>query len=98
MADLNRLTFNLYLSLIYIYLNTSVSLFLSACFVLKASVEIDRKILADIAVHDKAAFTALVDTAKETAKRREARDERPICRRARSDRGARSTRTGDRVL
>lgn len=30
----------------------------------KASVEIDRKILADIAVHDKAAFTALVDTAK----------------------------------
>jgi len=30
----------------------------------KASVEIDRKILADIAVHDKAAFTSLVDTAK----------------------------------
>ncbi|WP_088328425.1 50S ribosomal protein L20 [Lacimicrobium sp. SS2-24] len=30
----------------------------------KASVEIDRKILADIAVHDKAAFSALVDTAK----------------------------------
>ena len=30
----------------------------------KASVEIDRKILADFAVHDKAAFTALVDAAK----------------------------------
>lgn len=30
----------------------------------KASVEIDRKILADIAVHDKAAFTALVEEAK----------------------------------
>mgnify|MGYP000648653120 FL=1 len=30
----------------------------------KASVEIDRKILSDIAVHDKAAFTALVDAAK----------------------------------
>jgi len=30
----------------------------------KASVEIDRKILADIAVHDKNAFTALVDAAK----------------------------------
>src|SRR6056300_1794392 len=30
----------------------------------KASVEIDRKILADIAVHDKAAFTALVNAAK----------------------------------
>lgn len=30
----------------------------------RASVEIDRKILADIAVHDKAAFTALVATAK----------------------------------
>ncbi|GGD77998.1 50S ribosomal protein L20 [Lacimicrobium alkaliphilum] len=30
----------------------------------KASVEIDRKILADIAVHDKAAFGALVETAK----------------------------------
>ena len=30
----------------------------------KASVEIDRKILADIAVHDKTAFSALVDTAK----------------------------------
>ncbi|GLR70187.1 50S ribosomal protein L20 [Agaribacter marinus] len=30
----------------------------------KASVEIDRKILADIAVHDKAAFTALADAAK----------------------------------
>ncbi|MCC5825754.1 bL20 family ribosomal protein, partial [Alkalimonas sp.] len=31
----------------------------------KASVEIDRKILADIAVYDKAAFTALVNKAKE---------------------------------
>lgn len=31
----------------------------------KASVEIDRKILADIAVHDSAAFTALVEKAKE---------------------------------
>lgn len=30
----------------------------------KASVEIDRKILADIAVHDKNAFSALVDAAK----------------------------------
>ena len=30
----------------------------------KASVEIDRKILADIAVHDKPAFSALVDAAK----------------------------------
>jgi large subunit ribosomal protein L20 len=30
----------------------------------KASVEIDRKILADIAVHDKVAFTALVEAAK----------------------------------
>ena len=30
----------------------------------KASVEIDRKILADIAVHDKVAFTALVAVAK----------------------------------
>lgn len=30
----------------------------------KASVEIDRKILADIAVHDKSAFSALVATAK----------------------------------
>ena len=30
----------------------------------KASVEIDRKILADIAVHDKAAFSALVEAAK----------------------------------
>jgi len=30
----------------------------------KASVEIDRKILSDIAVHDKVAFTALVDAAK----------------------------------
>ena len=30
----------------------------------KASVEIDRKILADIAVHDKVAFTALVEVAK----------------------------------
>ena len=31
----------------------------------KASVEIDRKILADIAVYDKAAFTALVAKAKQ---------------------------------
>ncbi|WP_440904865.1 50S ribosomal protein L20 [Catenovulum sp. SX2] len=31
----------------------------------KASVEIDRKILADIAVYDKATFTALVEKAKE---------------------------------
>lgn len=31
---------------------------------LKASVEIDRKILADIAVFDKVAFTALVEKAK----------------------------------
>ena len=31
----------------------------------KASVEIDRKILADIAVYDKAAFSALVNKAKE---------------------------------
>jgi large subunit ribosomal protein L20 len=30
----------------------------------KASVEIDRKILADIAVHDSKAFTALVEKAK----------------------------------
>jgi large subunit ribosomal protein L20 len=30
----------------------------------KASVEIDRKILSDIAVHDKVAFTALVAAAK----------------------------------
>jgi len=31
----------------------------------KASVEIDRKILADIAVYDKGAFTALVEKAKQ---------------------------------
>src|SRR5918993_1899467 len=30
----------------------------------KAGIEIDRKILADIAVHDPAAFTALVDKAR----------------------------------
>ena len=30
----------------------------------KASIEIDRKILSDIAVHDKATFTALVERAK----------------------------------
>jgi large subunit ribosomal protein L20 len=30
----------------------------------KASIAIDRKVLADIAVHDKAAFTALVQKAK----------------------------------
>lgn len=31
---------------------------------LKADVEIDRKVLADLAVHDKAAFAALADKAK----------------------------------
>lgn len=30
----------------------------------KAAIQIDRKVLADIALHDKAAFTALVDQAK----------------------------------
>lgn len=30
----------------------------------KASIEIDRKVLADIAVHDKVAFTGLVEQAK----------------------------------
>lgn len=30
----------------------------------KANIEIDRKVLADLAVHDKAAFTALVNQAK----------------------------------
>jgi large subunit ribosomal protein L20 len=30
----------------------------------KSGIEIDRKVLADIAVHDKAAFTALVELAK----------------------------------
>lgn len=30
----------------------------------KAAIQIDRKVLADIAVHDKAAFMALVETAK----------------------------------
>ena len=30
----------------------------------KASIEIDRKILSDIAVHDKLAFTALIEKAK----------------------------------
>jgi len=30
----------------------------------KAGIEIDRKVLADIAVHDKAAFTALVEQSK----------------------------------
>lgn len=30
----------------------------------KASIEIDRKVLADIAVHDKAAFAALIEQAK----------------------------------
>jgi large subunit ribosomal protein L20 len=30
----------------------------------KASIELDRKVLADIAVHDKAAFAALVEQAK----------------------------------
>lgn len=32
----------------------------------KASVEIDRKILADLAVHEKAAFAALVEKAKQS--------------------------------
>jgi large subunit ribosomal protein L20 len=31
----------------------------------KAAIQIDRKVLADIAVHDKPAFTALVEQAKE---------------------------------
>lgn len=30
----------------------------------KANVELDRRVLADLAIHDKAAFTAIVDTAK----------------------------------
>lgn len=30
----------------------------------KAAIQLDRKVLADIAVHDKAAFTALVEQAK----------------------------------
>ena len=30
----------------------------------KASIEIDRKMLADIAVHDKAAFSSIVDQVK----------------------------------
>ena len=30
----------------------------------KASIELDRRVLADIAVHDKAAFTAIVEQAK----------------------------------
>lgn len=30
----------------------------------KASIEIDRKVLSDIAIHDEAAFTALVEQAK----------------------------------
>lgn len=33
----------------------------------KAAIQIDRKILADIAVHDKAAFTAIVEQAKAAA-------------------------------
>lgn len=33
----------------------------------KASIEIDRKILADLAVHDKVAFTALTEKAKAAA-------------------------------
>ncbi|MBN3859146.1 50S ribosomal protein L20 [Neisseriaceae bacterium PsAf] len=32
----------------------------------KASVEIDRKVLADLAVHDKEAFTQLAETAKKS--------------------------------
>jgi len=31
----------------------------------KAGIEVDRKVLADLAVHDKAAFSALADKAKE---------------------------------
>ena len=31
----------------------------------KAAIEVDRKVLADIAVHDKAAFAALVEQAKQ---------------------------------
>jgi large subunit ribosomal protein L20 len=31
----------------------------------KASIEVDRKVLADIAVHDKEAFTALADKARQ---------------------------------
>jgi len=30
----------------------------------KASIELDRRVLSDLAVHDKAAFEKLVDTAK----------------------------------
>jgi len=30
----------------------------------KANVDLDRRVLADLAVHDKAAFTAIVETAK----------------------------------
>jgi large subunit ribosomal protein L20 len=30
----------------------------------KAGIEVDRKVLADLAVHDKAAFAALVEKAK----------------------------------
>ena len=32
----------------------------------KANIEIDRRVLADLAVHDKLAFTAIVDQAKES--------------------------------
>ncbi len=38
----------------------------------KAAIEIDRKILADIAVHDKAAFAALVDCAKKACEQHKA--------------------------
>ncbi|MGI8771386.1 MAG: 50S ribosomal protein L20 [Acidobacteriaceae bacterium] len=38
----------------------------------KAGVELDRKILADIAVHDAAAFTALAETAKAAVARAKA--------------------------
>lgn len=34
----------------------------------KASIQIDRKVLADLAVHDKAAFAAIVEKAKANAK------------------------------
>ena len=30
----------------------------------KANIDVDRRVLADLAVHDKAAFTAIVDQAK----------------------------------
>ena len=41
----------------------------------KAGIELDRRVLADIAVHDKAAFTAVVEKAKAALKR--AKEENP---------------------